>query len=944
MAIKKEIKEIKERNKKVELDKAWETSFMRRGLLIIFTYLAIGIYLRAINIERPWLNAIVPAVAFMLSTLTLPYFKKLWIEFLLKKESSKEKNHIRKNKRAMFFSTDALIALSIIFLTVMIAYPFINQDENQSELETDVLKALASLRISEINNSYVVALINSGEIKNLDNSVLEQIGEFYVSNITLARELSEEVLFSLDSSENIGIWFGSDLIYSANSSSYEESEIVDVSTQVISGISGATTNGSVTGFSARAWLSNVLPQKYFYFGGYVGDGNISINMYLNYTGELSDIEIEMAINKDFDLYINGIYSGRYENSSSSFSPAKYNLVAYNSSFNTGGNIIKLVGDGLFVAGGNIKVIYESLEDYRQETRHYFSGVEGAINLYDGFYVPGNLTGFEISLHFDSEYETFLTIGNVTVFNGSTVGEETKVIDNSVLSSYFPDYSDLSQKTIPFRFGLKNASYLITVVQEADAVSVTDLSGSMCECSDFGWWSICRHNENRCGSLWACPEGVCTGGINEARDANKAFVDLVLNNSGNNVGLVGYESNVEDVDCHDLSDNNISLKNEVDSWRAVGGTCICCGINKAVTQLDANSSSERYKSIVVMSDGAATLYCDNFNDYSGSGSGGTSETIDKQWAIDAACNAWENYSITVHAIGFGPSADEDTLKNISACGNGSYYYANVGNLIDIYEDIAGEIIDASYKEQTILIGGNISTTLYPDSYLEFNYSQLEVPYGLITTSEKKFQDVYSGNFSVLNSSEILEAIAISYSGSRWTDNVEINSNSIYNLTNYGEDYTQLGDPYPINIPTSYVGENNLVRLTTGVNAGNSTYGSVDNKIIYTIRQNVTSYSEIVAFAQGCIWTIDFEDDSSDVINVPATYAGSKECYYQASGTNISNDNDAAQLATYSLLKILDPDLNGKIDVKFTEQNLKISLNEITGIPYIISTEVQARRWS
>ena len=47
---------------------------------MVFTYLAIGVYLRAINVSQPWLNAIVPAIAFMLSTLTLPYIKYLWIK------------------------------------------------------------------------------------------------------------------------------------------------------------------------------------------------------------------------------------------------------------------------------------------------------------------------------------------------------------------------------------------------------------------------------------------------------------------------------------------------------------------------------------------------------------------------------------------------------------------------------------------------------------------------------------------------------------------------------------------------------------------------------------------------------------------------------------------------------------------------------------------------
>lgn len=79
------ITRIEQRNSKVETDKTWEISFTRRGLLILFTYLAIGAYLNVINIPNPWLNAIVPAIAFLLSTLTLPFFKTLWKKYLYKK-------------------------------------------------------------------------------------------------------------------------------------------------------------------------------------------------------------------------------------------------------------------------------------------------------------------------------------------------------------------------------------------------------------------------------------------------------------------------------------------------------------------------------------------------------------------------------------------------------------------------------------------------------------------------------------------------------------------------------------------------------------------------------------------------------------------------------------------------------------------------------------------
>lgn len=80
--LEKGVKEIKARNKQVELDKQWETSFTRKVLIIGFTYIALGLYMQAIRISDPWLNAIVPTVGFYLSTLTLPFFRKLWEKYI----------------------------------------------------------------------------------------------------------------------------------------------------------------------------------------------------------------------------------------------------------------------------------------------------------------------------------------------------------------------------------------------------------------------------------------------------------------------------------------------------------------------------------------------------------------------------------------------------------------------------------------------------------------------------------------------------------------------------------------------------------------------------------------------------------------------------------------------------------------------------------------------
>ncbi|HSA84293.1 MAG TPA: hypothetical protein VLF20_05435 [Patescibacteria group bacterium] len=72
------IEKIEARNRRVETDKAWETSLTRKILIAIFTYLIIAAYLYFVVHIDPWINAIVPTAGFVLSTLTMPFFRKLW--------------------------------------------------------------------------------------------------------------------------------------------------------------------------------------------------------------------------------------------------------------------------------------------------------------------------------------------------------------------------------------------------------------------------------------------------------------------------------------------------------------------------------------------------------------------------------------------------------------------------------------------------------------------------------------------------------------------------------------------------------------------------------------------------------------------------------------------------------------------------------------------------
>lgn len=82
--IKEDIKEIKERNRRVEADKAWETSLSRKIIIAVLTYIVIVLFFYFAGLSRSFISAIVPALAFILSTLSMPMFKKWWIRNLLK--------------------------------------------------------------------------------------------------------------------------------------------------------------------------------------------------------------------------------------------------------------------------------------------------------------------------------------------------------------------------------------------------------------------------------------------------------------------------------------------------------------------------------------------------------------------------------------------------------------------------------------------------------------------------------------------------------------------------------------------------------------------------------------------------------------------------------------------------------------------------------------------
>ena len=72
------VKKLEDRNRRVEADKSWETSWTRRLSIMTLTYLTVVFYMSYVIHIDPWINALVPVIGFFVSTLTVGFLKKRW--------------------------------------------------------------------------------------------------------------------------------------------------------------------------------------------------------------------------------------------------------------------------------------------------------------------------------------------------------------------------------------------------------------------------------------------------------------------------------------------------------------------------------------------------------------------------------------------------------------------------------------------------------------------------------------------------------------------------------------------------------------------------------------------------------------------------------------------------------------------------------------------------
>ncbi len=913
--------------------------------------------------------------------------------------------------KGYYFSLDAFLAASLLLLGMfLISAVYVKEQTiTTNYFSKDAMNILSTLKISESNNHYVKQLISNGTIQNSNLTLLEQIGALWAENRTEYAQLMVKNITSEFIPPNYGfaIYADGELIYSNNKSL--KSNLV-VSKMIVSGIA---KDKPFKGFSSKLVLTDVQAKttnSYSYFGGFIGEGNISQKLVL--PGKITNVKeayLELDPETNFTLFINNAKSGYYVKASAGGGAMKADKWVLNSTylsnFRNGTNTINLTFNSTgYVSGGYLRVTYTTAElndtevSYFQSSntaskKEWLPGIKGIINIYSSFFSPGNITSMKVYLHYNSDYATTFTIGNVSVFASQGSGEQVKSIENAELAAKL-NYLSISDRTVPFRMGSGAGNQTIIGAGSADIVLANDNSGSMEWCSGTicstqlkppakycntqanyrpengtycDWWIenyTLPNTSQVCSGRW---HAHCTSNdtrkIDIALNASKVFASTVLGTAGNKLGVVEYTNPWNEVipangtwtmryapfensiaGRQNLTSNSTIASQHLDKYMdAYWGTCICCGIEESVDILTKLSNSSRKRTIVIMSDGEATDKC------IGVGTGNA-----KTDAIEAAERACQNHNITVYTVGFGTDVDQETLIEMAQC-NGSYYNAtNVDDLANIYKTIADKIVTVSFSEQEINIsgGGAYNAILYDDSYIELNYT----PYGSsefskipITLETDRFgNNISQGNLDIPSNTTVRAFRATSYSGSRWTDNLTIKNSATHNpfrLGQWANNYSSLGDPFVIDAPPAnlLVG-NNQIFISSGISPANSTGGSVDNRAIYTLNIDAsTGYSSSFASAAGCNWTVSFEDGTSASISIPPSYAGQKSCLYSVSNP-VYDGNDAIDVSAYELFQKLDVDKNGKANIILRQEDIALDTATVKDVPSLWGPAIiEARLW-
>ena len=148
-------------------------------------------------------------------------------------------------KRGIFFTIDSIIAAGIIFAVVIVTSSLYAEKQpivQLNYLSHDLIRTLSAVTVGNINNEYINSLIVSDDIENVDNTVLDQIVEFWANGeLEYANKIASNVtdLF-VSNNMGFGVWIDNEAIYTRD---MPIKKSLVSSKKVISGVEKGETGG-----------------------------------------------------------------------------------------------------------------------------------------------------------------------------------------------------------------------------------------------------------------------------------------------------------------------------------------------------------------------------------------------------------------------------------------------------------------------------------------------------------------------------------------------------------------------------------------------------------------------------------------------------------------------------------------------------------------------------
>ena len=194
--------------------------------------------------------------------------------------------------------------------------------------------------------------------------------------------------------------------------------------------------------------------------------------------------------------------------------------------------------------------------------------------------------------------------------------------------------------------------------------------------------------------------------------------------GDSVTVVAFDSAAQVVvpPTRVSSASRSSMENAVRSIRLGGDTCISCGLQEGMTQLQQTSlSGDRVNRMILLSDGA------------------TNSGIKDVPGLRAMAGRMNGRGVTISTIGVDVDFDEKVMAALAAEGNGRHYFvANASGLPAVFSQEFDDILASVAKEAELSIdlAPGVEVAEVFDRSFRREGNKLIVPFGTFSAKQEK----------------------------------------------------------------------------------------------------------------------------------------------------------------------------------------------------------------